>query len=152
MMGRVSGKITCAGMAVLLAVSVPCAAYASSPDFAHTAEEWAALRDNKMEYGELAGLVHEYNPTVQQNGYDYSQFRKDYGETKDDVSRNYRRLADELLNDISYPDADDSNYAAGMVAALTSETQAKKMQSVADTNLEDAETKNLTYEIGRAHV
>lgn len=147
MTGRVSGRITCAGMAVLLAVCAPCAAYAASPDFAHTAEEWATLRDNKMEYGELAGLVHEYNPTVQQNGYDYSQFRKDYGETKDDVSQNYRRLADELLNDISYPDADDANYAAGMAAALSSETQAKNMQSAADTNLEDAETKNLTYEM-----
>ena len=35
-----------------------------TPDFAYSAEKWASLRDNTMEYGELADLIHEYNPTV----------------------------------------------------------------------------------------
>ena len=32
-----------------------------SPEFAYTADKWASLRDNVMEYGELADLIHEYN-------------------------------------------------------------------------------------------
>ena len=38
-----------------------------TPEFAYSAEKWASLRDNIMEYGELADLVHEYNPTVISN-------------------------------------------------------------------------------------
>ena len=37
-------------------------AFASSPEFARTAEEWASLQDNRLEYGEIEGLVEEYNP------------------------------------------------------------------------------------------
>ena len=38
-----------------------------TPEFAYSAEKWAPLRDNIMEYGELADLIHEYNPTVLSN-------------------------------------------------------------------------------------
>ena len=38
-----------------------------SPEFAYSADKWASLRDNVMEYGELADLIHEYNPTVRSN-------------------------------------------------------------------------------------
>lgn len=132
------------GAAVLLA-AVP--VYAASPRFARSEEEWAALQDNRLEYGEIEGLVEEYNPTVQQNQYEYNQFRKDYGDTKDDVSDEYQRLANELLNDIVYPDEDDSNYASAMTAALTSEIQANSLLEQADDNLEDAEIRRLTYEM-----
>jgi len=47
-----------------LATKSPATAYAGSPEFARTAEEWAGLKDNVMEYGELADLIHEYNVTV----------------------------------------------------------------------------------------
>uniref|UniRef100_UPI000B281B22 hypothetical protein n=1 Tax=Clostridium sp. NkU-1 TaxID=1095009 RepID=UPI000B281B22 len=43
-------------LAAALTVSGPAAtAWAGSPEFARTAEEWARLRDNVMEYDELAG-------------------------------------------------------------------------------------------------
>ena len=48
--------------------------FASSPEFARTAEEWAALKDNKLEYREIGGLVEEYNPTVQQNQFSNRKF------------------------------------------------------------------------------
>ena len=35
-----------------------------TPEFAYSAEKWASLRDNVMEYEELADLVHEYNPCL----------------------------------------------------------------------------------------
>ena len=39
----------------------------ASPEFAYSAEKWAALRDDVLEYGELADLIHEYNATVINN-------------------------------------------------------------------------------------
>ena len=50
-----------AGLAASAAFSAP--ASASSPEFARSAEEWAQLKDNKIEYGELEGLIEEYNAT-----------------------------------------------------------------------------------------
>ncbi|HJC07206.1 MAG TPA: hypothetical protein H9704_13865, partial [Candidatus Enterocloster excrementipullorum] len=38
-----------------------------SPEFAYSEDKWASLRDNVMEYDELADLIHEYNPTVRSN-------------------------------------------------------------------------------------
>jgi len=139
-----------AAAALLAAALLPAgsfAAFASSPSFARTAEEWASLADNRLEYGEIAGLVEEYNPTVQQNQYDYRKFRADYGDTKDDISGEYRRLADELLSDIDYPSDDDAAYATMMMAALTSEMTAKQLQQQADNNLEDSEIIRTTYEM-----
>ena len=60
---------------VLAAGAFP--ASASSPEFARTAEEWARLRDNRIEYDELEGLIEEYNATVQNNEYNYRKFRED---------------------------------------------------------------------------
>ena len=40
---------------VMLAAA-PMTALAASPEFARTSEEWARLRDNKMEYDELEDL------------------------------------------------------------------------------------------------
>ncbi len=124
------------------------AAYASSPEFARTAEEWAQLKDNKMEYGEIEGLIQEYNPTVQQNQYSYIKFRRDYGDTKDDVSGEYRRLADEIRSNIDYDYSDDDpTYATSHMAALMSEMTAKQLDTKADNNLEDSEIRRLTYEM-----
>ena len=134
-------------LAVLMTSSACMTAFASSPEFARTAEEWASLADNRLEYGEIAGLIAEYNPTVQKNQYDYRKFRADYGDTKDDISGEYRRLADELLSDIDYPSEDDASYATQMMAALTSEMTAKQLQQQADNNLEDAEIIRTNYEM-----
>ena len=143
----VMAAVLAAGTAAV-SVSAALPAYASSPEFARSAEEWAALKDNKMEYWEIEGLIQEYNPTVQQNQYSYVKFRRDYGDTKDDVSNEYRRLADELRRDIDYPsDNDDPSYAALSMAALTSEMTARQLDTQADNNLEDSEIRCLTYEM-----
>ena len=141
----VMAAVLAAGMAASSAAALP--AYASSPEFARSAEEWAALKDNKMEYWEIEGLVQEYNPTVQQNQYSYVKFRRDYGDTKDDVSSEYRRLADELRRDIEYPSDDDPAYATLQMAALTAEITANQLDTQADNNLEDSEIRRLTYEM-----
>ena len=59
-------QISACCLAAVLAAAAPTGtAWAGSPEFARSAEEWAKLRDNVMEYDELAGLIHEYNVTVQ---------------------------------------------------------------------------------------
>ena len=75
--------------AVILAAgaitAMPLQAFAQqSPEFAYSAEKWATLRDNKLEFDEISDLVHEYNPTVVQNEISY----KDYlTKNRDDVAQ-----------------------------------------------------------------
>ena len=123
--------------------------FASSPEFARTAEEWAALKDNKLEYWEIGGLVEEYNPTVQQNQFSYRKFREDYGDTNDEWAEEYRRLANEIRDDIVEPDWGESNYATGMVAATTAEISARQLEQQADNTLEDSEILRLNYEMAK---
>ena len=53
-----------------IGISAPARVLASSPEFSRTAEEWSALQDDNLEYSEIADLIHEYNPTVQNNQYE----------------------------------------------------------------------------------
>lgn len=133
-----------AGIAGVLAVSAPLVAYASSPEFSRTAEEWAQLRDDKIEYSELAGLVHEYNATVQKDQIDYNGFRKKYGDTKEDVADEYRKLAADLRDALSYPDVDDSNYGSMMAQIINNNQTAKTYEEKADDALEDSYVKYMT--------
>ena len=65
-----SRVLAAAFVAAVAAGTMPVySAYAASPSFARTEEEWAKLRDNVIEYDELEGLIHEYNATVQNNQY-----------------------------------------------------------------------------------
>ena len=47
-----------------LAAPAPFPALADSPPFAYSEEKWASLRDNRLEFDEIADLIHEYNSTV----------------------------------------------------------------------------------------
>ena len=124
-------------------------ALASSPEFSRTAEEWASLQDNRLEYGEIAGLVEEYNPTVQQNQFTYRKFREDYGDTNDEWANEYRKMANEIRDDLYYPDADDPGYASLMVAAATAEISARQLEQQADNTLEDSEILRLNHEMAK---
>ena len=129
---------------VMLAAA-PMTALAASPEFARTSEEWARLRDNKMEYDELEDLIAEYNTTVQTNQLDLNEFRRDYGDTKDDVSDKYRDMANEIYANISYPDSDDPTSGYVVASMLSAEIQAKNMEKQADDNLEDSEIIGWNY-------
>lgn len=133
------------GLAGLLCTAAPLQVMAGSPAFSRTAEEWARLQDDVIEYDELADLIHEYNATVQKNQIDLNEFWKDYGTTKDDVSDRYRELADELESDLSYPDSGDSDYATRMATIITNETQIKNFRELADDNVEDLEIMRMSY-------
>lgn len=131
------------GLSAAMLTAAPMCVMAGSPEFARSAEEWARLRDNVLEYDELAGLIHEYNATVQKAGIDYNEFRKEYGVTNDEVANRYYELADELRG-LDYPDVDDAGYAASMASVIMAEMQADQYEQTADDALEDSFTKYMS--------
>ena len=126
---------------ILALTALPAPVFASSPEFARTEEEWNRLRDNKMEYGEIEGLVQEYNVTVQNNQYNYRKFREDYGDTNEEVAGAYYDLAMDYLNMMSGEDD-----AGSMMSDLSLQMQADNMLAKADDTLEDSKIYLLTYE------
>ena len=129
-----------------LAVSVSMLSFpalASSPEFAYSAEKWAALRDDKLEFEEIADLVHEYNNTVIKNQIAY---RDERDKTSDDVAQDYYDAADSIYANIEYPDSDDSSYGSKMSAALNNELSAEQMMERGDESTDDSETLKLGYD------
>lgn len=135
--------ITGAVSAAMFLILQPMQAYAGSPEFAYTAEKWAALRDDKLEYDEIADLVHEYNNTVIQNQIAYKEEKDD---DRDDVAQDYYDRANEIYDNITYPDSDDANYGSQMAAALQNEQQAEALMKQGDESTDDSETKKLGYD------
>ena len=141
---RLAGAVLAAGTIT----AMPFQAFAQrSPEFAYSAEKWATLRDNKLEFDEISDLVHEYNPTVVQNEISY----KDYlTKNRDDVAQDYYDKANEIYSNISYPDLDDANYGSGVAAALRNEQQAKSLMEQGDENTDDQATMRLQYDQAEA--
>ena len=141
---RLAGAVLAAGTIT----AMPFQAFAQrSPEFAYSAEKWATLRDNKLEFDEISDLVHEYNPTVVQNEISY----KDYlTKNRDDVAQDYYDKANEIYSNISYPDLDDANYGSGVAAALRNEQQAKSLMEQGDENTDDQATMRLQYDQSEA--
>lgn len=150
---RKETRFAAAGLVVLLSAAAPVQAWAAatdSPEFSRTAEEWARLQDNTLEYDEIADLVHEYNTTVLNNRVSY----RDYlGKDRDDVARRYRDAAQELRDNIEYPDdPTDTSYATMLMAAQLNETQAKSLEEQADNNVDDSQSIYLQYEMVEANL
>ena len=141
---RLAGAVLAAGVIT----AMPFQAFAQrSPEFAYSAEKWATLRDNKLEFDEISDLVHEYNPTVVQNEISY----KDYlTKNRDDVAQDYYDKANEIYCNISYPDSADANYGSGVAAALRNEQQAKSLMEQGDENTDDQATMRLQYDQAEA--
>ena len=90
------------------------------PEFAYTAEQWASLRDNQLEFTEIADLIHVYNNTVIQNQLEYEDFR---GKDADDIADDYYDAADDIYGSLEYPDSSDSDYASRLSSYLSSQIQ-----------------------------
>ncbi len=147
--GRICARLTgtlaafAVGFAALSGNTITASALTISPDFAYTEEEWESLRDNVIEFDELATRIHEFNTTVQQNVLDYQDYR---GKSSSDISNEYYRSAEEVWDRISYPDDSDSNYANSMYSALNQEIQADNLVSQGDNNVDDSTTIKLQYD------
>ena len=123
-----------ASLAAALAAGAPATVRAASPEFARTAEEWAVLRDNTLEYEEIPDLIHEYNSTVQNNMVSYDDYR---GKDANEIADDYREAAQTLYDSIEWPSEDDSGYAMLYSAAETAQAQARQMEKMADDNVSD---------------
>lgn len=123
--------------------ALPLTALAGSPEFAYTAEKWASLRDDKLEFEEIADLVHEYNNTVIQNQIEYKDYRD---QDKDDISDDYYEAAQDILNNLDYPDPDEAGFASRLSSYLSSKVQADSLMEKGDDNVDDGEIKKLGYD------
>ena len=121
----------------------PLTVLAGSPEFAYTAEKWASLRDDKLEFEEIADLVHEYNNTVIQNQIEYQDYRD---QDKDDISDDYYEAAQDILNNLDYPDPDEAGFASRLSSYLSSKVQADSLMEKGDDNVDDGEIKKLGYD------
>ncbi len=131
-----------------MSLSAPMSALsAQSPTFARSSEEWESLKDNKLEYSEIADLVHEYNPDVISNNYDYKSFVDTYGTTNEEIASEYRSKATELLNNLS-----GSDDAMSVMSDAQAELQAKQLNQSADNNTDDSTTKSLSYAMSEARI
>lgn len=139
--GRRSGKryiaaaFCSAGLS--LAVPAPFAALADSPPFAYSEEKWASLRDNKLEFDEIADLIHEYNSTVKKNTIEYQDYK---GKDSEEIAQGYYDTAQEIYDSIEYPDSDEENYGSRLAAAYSSERSADQMMERGDENVADSDT------------
>lgn len=133
-------------MAAAVTMVLPVQSWAGSPEFARTAEEWARLRDNQMEYGELAGLIHEYNATVLNNQLDFNKKKNDGDITSDEIAQAYRDQANDLRSSIT----GESGMAGVSDAGL--EAQARMLEQQADNNVTDLEIYRMNYEKSEANL
>lgn len=135
-------------LAVSLAALGPVQAFAS-PEFAYDSAKWEKLRDNVMEYGELADLVHEYNPTIQNNRVTYAD---EWDKDKNDVSDEYWELALELFGQVNYPDEDAANYSVLYANARNAEIMAAQYKQKALQNMDDGTIRKHGYDQAEATV
>lgn len=81
-------------MAAAVSAGMPVGAMAMTPEFGRSAEEWARLRDNVLEYGEIEDLVYEYNVTVINNSLAYN---RENARDRLEVANAYLDQADQAL-------------------------------------------------------
>lgn len=133
-------------LALTISVAAPFSAWAS-PEFANTPEKWASLRDNVLEYGELADLIHEYNATVINNRIQYDEYR---GKSHDDMKNAYQDMADKMSDSsdkmMESADEDQPGYGGIVAGAISARLQAEQNQDLADSQNEDGYIKKLGYE------
>lgn len=115
-------------------------AAASSPDFARSEEEWAALRDNKLTFEEIPALVHEYNATVLNNE---KAFQKDSGQNAEEIREALLDAADEMDN--LAMDAETEG-GAGYATGAGYRTQAASLRQQAEESVSDSDVIRWQYE------
>lgn len=136
-------KAACAGLLILCMGLVPMQAAAASPEFAYTEEKWASLKDNRLEFDEIGELIHEYNTTVLKNNLEYQEYK---GKSSSDIAKEYYDSAEDVLENIQYPEDDSSNYASQLSSALNSQQQAESLVEQGDNNVDDGDIKKLGYQ------
>lgn len=115
-----------------------------SPEFARSAETWARLRDNRLEWDEIPDLVHEYNPAVTSNWIQY-QHDTAKGLTSDEYAQKLREQAQQNYDQAVSNASNDAEIAAADISR-------KQMLAQADAATVDGEIVRMTYEQAEAEV
>ncbi len=139
---RIASGMAACTLGLFLAAGTPVNVLAASPQFAYSTEKWAALQDNKLEFDEIADLIHEYNSTVEKNRIEYKDYQ---GKNSNEIAQDYYDAADEIEGNIEYPDSDDANYGSALAAAQRNEASATQMREQGDNNVDDADVKAWGY-------
>lgn len=111
---------------------------AAAPEGKRTAQEWETLQDNTMEYGELQGLIHEYNSTVKNNRVELS--KEDFKSSEEFASK-YWKIARESYEKLEQlpPETPEST-------KMQLEMAARQAELTAENNTTSIETIGLGYE------
>ncbi len=134
------GKAAALSLAAAMAVQAPLTAFAVTPRFGRTEEEWARLQDDVLEYEEIEDLIHEYNGTVQNNAQLWN--RDDKGKTAEDFADWYMQAADEY-----YAAAAEAEEELSMIGLEMQGRQAEQSAQSAADEASDGETKRFSYEL-----
>ena len=121
----------------------------ANPAFSRTQEEWDKLKDNKLEYGEIQGLIEEYNATVLKNNINYNKFRKDFGDTNSKVAEKYREMANEIESKMQEPDPDSPSYVSQLASKASSYATVENLKKSADTSLEDSQIQRYNFDAAK---
>ena len=135
-------------LALVGSISVSGTIYAN-PAFSRTQEEWDKLKDNKLEYGEIQGLIEEYNATVLKNNINYNKFRKDVGDTNSKVAEKYREMANEIESKMQEPDPDSPSYVSQLASKASSYATVENLKKSADTSLEDSQIQRYNFDAAK---
>ena len=117
-----------------------------SPEFAYTQDKWAALKDNVMEYGELADLIHEYNPTVRSNRYTYND------QKNQDLTDVYDELMDDARDAWDAAGEFDTDTYMGRLSSAQMDFSGNSLAKLADNNYMDSEMYKIQYDQTEANL
>lgn len=161
-MKKKQGRIVLSLAAAAFMAASPISALADSPEFAYDEATWARLRDNVMEYDELAMLVQEYNPSYLNNlaSYRDGKSTEDAREVRDkqyenaydayDSAENLREQADDLEESGALASSEMASVYSGLMsAAIMMEQTALKTEQSADASYRDSEMDTLDYRNGQ---
>lgn len=143
---RLSFLAAALAAALLFTLCLPRAMVAyASPEFARSGEEWAALSDNRLEWGEIPGLVNEYNATVLNN---QRAYQKDSGQDAQEIRDSLLDAADDM--DSLAAEA-DGTAGMGMLAA-NYRSQAEQLRTQAENSVSDSDIIRWQYQQVEANI
>lgn len=132
-------------LAAVLSAAMVSTVFAETPEFGRTAEEWALLRDNTLEYAEIPALVEEYNA-------DYLA-KKNENDNSDLSGRNADATANRLesmANTYESMAAEAEDTSGTQAAAYY--MQAETLRTQAADHVSDSRTMNISLQRVRCEI
>ena len=131
--------------AVFISVSLCVPAFAATPAFGRTAEEWALLQDNTLEYAEIPALIEEYNA-------DYLA-KKNENDNSELSGRNAESTANRLLSMAdTYESMASEAESVSATQAAAYYMQAETLRTQAEDHVSDSRTMGFSLQKVRGEI